>query len=124
MSLVDRNVNNTKGNITCNKDILLSVINLAAKEIAGVSSLSNNFGSAIKKWFSDNYYEGVRISYDKQDNITVDVYLNVFYGYNVAEIAYRVQENIKNSLSGLIDVKINKINIHVLGVEFPKDELV
>ena len=124
MSLVDRNVNNTKGNITCNKDILLSVINLAAKEIAGVSSLSNNFGSAIKKWFSDNYYEGVRISYDKQDNITVDVYLNVFYGYNVAEIAYRVQENIKNSLSGMIDIKIDKINVHVLGVEFPKDELV
>lgn len=122
MSLVDRNVNNTKGNITCNKDILLSVINLAAKEIAGVSSLSNNFGSAIKKWFSDNYYEGVRISYDKQDNITVDVYLNVFYGYNVAEIAYRVQENIKNSLSAMIDIDINRINVHVLDVEFPVEE--
>lgn len=122
MSLIDRNVNNTKGNVVYNKDILLSVINLAAKEIAGVSSLSDNFGSAIKKWFSDNYCEGVKITYDKQDNITVDVYLNVFYGYNVSEIAYRVQENIKNSLSAMIDIDINKINVHVLDVEFPKEE--
>lgn len=122
MSLIDKNVNNTKGNVVYNKNILLSVINLAAKEIAGVSSLSDNFGSAIKKWFSDNYYEGVKITYDKQDNITVDVYLNVFYGYNVSEIAYRVQENIKNSLSAMIDIDINKINVHVLDVEFPKEE--
>lgn len=122
MSLIDRNVNNTKGNVVYNKNILLSVINLAAKEIVGVSSLSDNFGSAIKKWFSDNYYEGVKITYDKQDNITVDVYLNVFYGYNVSEIAYRVQENIKNSLSAMIDIDINKINVHVLDVEFPKEE--
>ena len=47
---------------------------------------------------------------------------NVFYGYNVSEIAYRVQENIKNSLSAMIDIDINKINVHVLDVEFPKEE--
>ena len=84
--------------------------------------MSNDFGSAIKKWFSNNYYEGVKISYDNQDNMTVDVYLNVIYGYNVSEIAYRVQENIKNSLSAMIDIDINKINVHVLDVEFPKEE--
>ena len=32
---------------------------------------------------------------------------------NVTEVAYRVQENIKNSLSGMIDIKINKINVTV-----------
>lgn len=111
----------TKGDVVYNKNILLSVINLAAKEIAGVSSLSNNFSSPLKKWFSNNYYEGVKLTYDK-DNITVDVYLNVFYGYNVSEIAYRVQENIKNSLSAMIDIDIDKINVHVLDVEFPKEE--
>lgn len=121
MSVEGKNGYTTKGNITLNKNILLSVINLAAKEIAGVSSLSDDFGSAIKKWFSNNYYEGVKITYDK-DNIVVDVYLNVYYGYNVSEIAYRVQENIKNSLSAMIDIDIDKINVHVLDVDFPKEE--
>ena len=110
-----------KGNVTYNRNIVLSVINLATKEIAGVSSLVANFGSALKRWFSKNYYEGVKISY-LNGNMNVDVYLNVFFGYNVSEIAYRVQENIKNSLASMIDMKIDRINVHVLGVDFPKEE--
>ncbi len=112
-----------KGNVTYGSNIVLSVINLATKEIAGVSSIVTKFSSMLKRWFSNNYYEGVKVSYNK-DAMNVDVYINVCFGYNVTEVAYRVQENIKNSLSGMIDVKINRINVHVLGVEFSKDELV
>ena len=112
-----------KGNVTYGSNIVLSVINLATKEIAGVSSIVTKFSSMLKRWFSNNYYEGVKVSYNK-DAMNVDVYINVCFGYNVTEVAYRVQENIKNSLSGMIDVKINRINVHVLGVEFRKDELV
>lgn len=112
-----------KGNVTYSSNIVLSVINLATQEIAGVSGIVTKFSSILKRWFSNNYYEGVKITYNK-DAMNVDVYINVCFGYNVTEVAYRVQENIKNSLSGMIDIKINKINVHVLGVDFPKDELV
>ena len=112
-----------KGNVTYGSNIVLSVINLATKEIAGVSSIVTKFSSALKRWFSNNYYEGVKVTYNK-DAMNVDVYINVCFGYNVTEVAYRVQENIKNSLSVMIDIKINRINVHVLGVEFPKDELI
>ncbi len=111
-----------KGRVTYNRDIVLSVINLATKEVAGVSSLVANFGSALKRWFSHNYYEGVKISYANDTTMSVDIYLNVYYGYNVSEIAYRVQENIKNSLASMIEMKIDRINVHVLGVDFPKQE--
>lgn len=111
-----------KGRVTYNRDIVLSVINLATKEIAGVASLVANFGSALQRWFGrHNYYEGVKISY-ANDTMCVDVYLNVYFGYNVSEIAYRVQENIKNSLASMIEMKIDRINVHVLGVDFPKQE--
>ena len=112
-----------KGNVTYGSNIVLSVINLATKEIAGVSSIVTKFSSILKRWFSNNYYEGVKVTYNK-NAMNVDVYINVCFGYNVTEVAYRVQENIKNSLSGMIDIKINRINVHVLGVEFPKEELV
>lgn len=112
-----------KGNVTYGSDIVLSVINLATKEIAGVSSIVTKFGSALKRWFSNNYYDGVKVSYNK-DAMNVDVYINVCFGYNVTEVAFRVQENIKNSLSGMIDIKISRINVHVLGVDFPKDEAI
>ena len=101
-----------KGKVTCNKNILLSIINLATKEISGVSSLCDNFGSGIKKIFSNNYTNGVKIDYGN-NGIDVDVFINVLYGYSVPDIAYKVQENIKNGLSSMLDVKI-----HVQGVDF------
>ena len=111
------------GKIYCNKNIMLSVINLAAKEISGVSSLCAKFGSRIKRLFNaSNYFEGVKVT-ETKEGITIDVYLNVFFGYSVADVAYRVQDNIKNGISSMMDTKVNKINIHVLGVEFSKEEL-
>lgn len=108
-----------KGKVTCNKNILLSIINLATKEIAGVSSLCDNFGSGIKRLFSNNYANGVKIEYGK-NGIIIDVYVIVYEGYSVPEIAYKVQENIKNGISSMLDVNIDKINVHVQGVDFSK----
>ena len=56
---------NERGKVICNRSILLSVINLAAKEISGVSSLCDNVSGCFRKLFSHRYYEGVRIDYDK-----------------------------------------------------------
>ena len=43
---------NENGKVFCGKNIMLSIINLAAKEISGVASLCTNFGSKFKKFFS------------------------------------------------------------------------
>ncbi len=111
----------TKGKITFKDDIILSVINLATKEIAGVSSVNTKYIHALQRWFNKNYSDGVKISY-LNNSMTVDVYINVYYGYNVSEIAYRVQENIKNSIASMIDISIDNINVHVIGVDFSKAE--
>ena len=34
------------------------------------------------------------------------------------DIAYKVQENIKNGLSSMLDTEIDSINVHVQGVDF------
>lgn len=108
---------NNKGKVNCNKNILLSIISLATKEIAGVSSLCDNFGSGIKKLLSTNYSNGVKVEYGN-NGIDIDVYINILYGYSVPDIAYKVQENIKNGISSMLDVKINSINVHVQNVDF------
>ncbi len=111
------------GKVYCNKNIMLSIINLAAKEISGVSSLVAKFGSRIKRWLSpSNYFEGVKVTTNK-DGINIDVYINVFFGYSVSDVAYRVQENIKNGIASMLESKINTINVHVMGVDFSKEEL-
>ena len=111
----------SRGKVNCNKNILLSIINLATKEIAGVASLCDSFGDSIKRAFSNNYTNGVKIA-ETKDGIDVDVYINVLSGYKVPDIAYKVQENIKNSVSSMLDVQINSINVHVQGVDYSGKE--
>lgn len=108
---------NNKGKVNCNKNILLSIISLATKEIAGVSSLCDSFGGGFKKLISTNYTNGVRVNYGN-NGVDIDVYINVLYGYSVPDISYKVQENIKNGISSMLDVKINSINVHVQNVDF------
>ena len=98
---------------------MLSIVNLASKEIAGVSSLRENLSSGIKKLFSNNYTDGVKIT-NLDDGVIVDIYLNVWFGYSVNDVAYRVQENVKNGISAMMEIKVNSVNVHVLGVDFKK----
>jgi uncharacterized alkaline shock family protein YloU len=111
-----------KGKVICNKNILLSIINLAAKEISEVSRLNESFASQVSKLFSNNLYEGVKIAYTK-DGIVINVYLNVYYGVKVSDVVYKVQESIKNGISSMIDIKLSSINVHVVGVDFKKEQI-
>lgn len=104
------------GKITLDRKILVSIINLAAKEINGVESVRNDSRPWIKKAFN-RYDDGVEIKFEKNGALTVDVYINIYVGYSVPDIAYRVQENIRNSLSTMVALKPLKINIHVINVD-------
>ncbi len=104
------------GKITLDRKILVSIINLAAKEISGVESVTNSARPWIKKVFN-RYDDGVEIKFEKNGALTVDVYLNVYIGYSVPDVAYRVQENIRNSLATMVALKPLKINIHVINVD-------
>ena len=107
-----------KGKITCNRGILLSIINLATKEICGVSALATSFKSKLRSFFSSNKNPGVKIRFSTNGALTVDVYIRIYYGHSVPDIAYKIQENIKNGIAAMVDMKTAKVNVHVLGVDF------
>ncbi|MBO4412466.1 MAG: Asp23/Gls24 family envelope stress response protein [Clostridia bacterium] len=111
-----------KGKITCNRSILLSIVNLATKEICGVSKLTSTFKNKITNIFSKNSHDGVSIRFNPNGSLTVDVYIVICYGYSVPDIAYKVQENIKNGIAAMVDMKTTKVNVHVMGVDFEKEQ--
>lgn len=109
------------GEVRYNKDIILSVIKIATKEIPGVSALCENFGSLLKRMVNYRYSDGVRISFNN-NLLTIHVYIVVAFGNNVTELASKVQQNIKNAVTSMLGLDIDKINVHVLGVTFKKEE--
>lgn len=115
-----KNQETNSGKITLDRKILVSIINLAAKEINGVESVTNTARPWYKHVF-DRYDDGVEIKFEKNGTLIVDVFVNIFVGYSVPDIAYRVQENIRNSLATMVALKPLKINIHVINVECDRE---
>ena len=105
-----------KGKVEIDREILYSIINLATKEISGVESLTNVEMPLARKLCSKNKSEGVVTKFDVNGLLNVDVYINVYIGYSIPDLAYRIQENIKNSLNSMVGIKPGKINVHVCGV--------
>lgn len=118
--MATKNQETNTGKITLDRKILVSIINLAAKEINGVHSVTNSSRSWVKKVFS-RYDDGVEIKFEQNGALTIDVYLNIYVGYSVPDVAYRVQENIRNSLATMVALKPLKINIHIINVECDKE---
>ena len=118
----DENNISNKGKTTCNRSILLSIISLATKEISGVSELVDTPSIVLKRMFKNRDSKGVKVSISPNGKITVDVYIKVYLGVNVPDISFRVQENIKNNIASMVDLKTGKINVHVVGVRFVKEQ--
>ena len=122
MAELSNNLQDNKGKITCKRNILLSIISLATKEINGVSALQDSFSMKLKRVFSKSDNTGVKIKFSTNGQLTIDVYVRIYNGNSVPEIAYKIQENIKNSIVSMVDMRVNKINIHIVGVDFRNEE--
>lgn len=112
-----------KGKITCDRNILLSIISLATKEISGVSFLQDSFAMKLKKLFSKTDSTGVKLKFSNNNKLVVDVFIRIYNGNNVPDIAYKVQENIKNNIASMVDMRVSKINVHIVGVDFKSEDL-
>ena len=111
-------VDTEEGSVSYKRNVILSIVKLASQEINGIASLSTNAFSVWKKMINRNYHRGVVIEFGEDDDVYVDVYVNVLFGYSVKDVAFRVQENIKSSIESMTDFKVASINVNVTGVVF------
>ncbi len=115
-------IDTEEGSVSYKRNVVLSIVKLAAQEINGVASLDITGLKLIKRMLNKNYRHGVLIEFGEDDDVYVDVYINVLFGYSVKDIAFRVQENIKSSIESMTDFKVAAINVNVTGVVFSNVE--
>ena len=103
-----------------NKNMLISIVTLATKEMNGVVGIAKQPFYKIRKLFDKNCSYGVGVKFTSL-GLVVDVYIVVEIGYAVADVVYRVQQNIKNSMSSMLDLPIKAINVHIMDAEKHKN---
>ncbi len=96
-----------------NKNMVVSIVSLATREIQGVVDVYQPTRLSIRRIFNRNIGKGVKIKYTNL-GVLIDIYVVVETDCEVNDVVYRIQQNIKNSLTTLLPIKIKAINVHIM----------
>jgi uncharacterized alkaline shock family protein YloU len=110
------------GGIFVSPDVIVAYISQAVAETPGVAELAGNISDTITKKIlgKESDFKGIKIDAG-ENGYTIDVYIIVYYGERIPDVAWNVQQNVKSSLDNVMDITLENINIHVQGVEKSSD---
>lgn len=105
------------GTIRIHKNVIASIASLASMEIEGVKRVGGNFKSGILELIGKNLLPVIKVEINKNEEVKIEIPLIIKYGFNIPDIANKVQENVRNSLEKMTNLSIKDININVQGIE-------
>ena len=98
-------------------DVVSIIAGLAATEVEGVGSMAGNITNEIvAKTGIKNLSKGVHV--DVMDGIvTVDLDLNIKYGYAIPEVSGNVQERVRTAIETMTGLEVGTINVRIASVD-------
>ena len=98
-------------------DVVSIIAGLAATEVEGVGSMAGNITNEIvAKTGIKNLSKGVRV--DVMDGIvTVDLNLNIKYGYAIPEVSGNVQDRVRTAIETMTGLTVGTINVRIASVD-------
>jgi len=107
------------GLIRIHKNAIAAVVSLAALEIQGVSRMGRDFKASFMELLGAKPYPGIGVEINKNAEVKIDIPLFIKYGFNLPEVATKVQENVRQALEKMTNLSIRDINVNVQGIERP-----
>ena len=105
MASIKYNPNGQKSKITYNADIVSGIVVLSLQETEGIELVPSK-------------NKGIKVCFEKE-GVFVDISVIAYYGYKVPELAFRIQQTIKQMVESMTKYKIAKVDVHITSVIFP-----
>jgi len=105
------------GRTNFHSGLLTSLVVMGVKDIEGVDRMYTKAGK-LRRLFNRSLREGVKVDINL-DGVTIDIYIFMLYGYSAADVSYRVQESVINTISDHIADKVKNVNVRIMGVTRP-----
>lgn len=109
------------GNVKISDEVIATIAGIAAEEIKGVSGMYGSFadGIAEKLGAKKNFSKGIKVEMT-DDCVSLDLDVIIEYGAKIPDVSWEIQENVKNNIETMTGLCVEKVNIHVEGVDFNK----
>jgi uncharacterized alkaline shock family protein YloU len=118
-NIMDENIE--KGGVKISNDVVAIIAGVAATEVKGVIGMSGGITGGITELLGmKNLSKGVKVEVNEKE-ASIDVFLVVEYGSNIAQIGKAVQENVKASIENMTGLDVVQVNVNIQGVSMPKE---
>ena len=107
------------GSIHISDEVIISIAAMAAQDVEGVYGLGGN-GTDLAKLTKKTVGKDIRVEISENDDISIDCYIVVLYGYSVVDVAKAVQEAVASLVESTTGRKVKDVNVSVGGISLPK----
>lgn len=116
------NESNGVGNVKISNDVVSIIAGIAATEIKGVIGMSSGITGGITELLGmKNQSKGIKVELSEKE-ASVDIFLVMEYGSDIAEVGRQVQENVKEAIENMTGLKVAAVNVNVQGIVVPKED--
>jgi len=110
------------GEIRISSEVVSIIASNAAMEVKGVASLGGGIAGNISQVLGrKNPFKGIKVEMGENNEVNIDLHVVVEYGARIPDVAWKIQERVKQSVESMTGLHVNEINIHVQGVSFEKE---
>lgn len=104
------------GEVRIADEVIAIIAGLAATEVDGVDSMAGNItNELVGKLGMKNLSKGVKVDVT-EEHVSVDLSLNIKYGYNIPDVSERVQDRVKSAIENMTGLTVLDVNIRIAGV--------
>ena len=109
------------GEVQIADEVVAIIAGLAATEVKGVASMYGNItNELVAKLGMKNLSKGVKIQV-VDGKVSVDLAINMDYGYNIPEVTSAVQERVKSAIETMTALDVEDVNIRIAGVNLEEE---
>ena len=105
------------GEVQIADEVVAIIAGLAATEVEGVASMAGNItNELVGKLGMKNLSRGVKVAV-QENEVTVELSLNMSYGYSIPKTSAKVQEKVKSAIESMTGLSVVEVTIHIAGVD-------
>ena len=110
------------GEVRIADEVVAIIAGLAATEVEGVDSMAGNItNELVGKLGMKNLSKGVKVDVT-EEHVSVDLSLNLQYGYNIPDVSERVQDRVKSAIENMTGLTVLDVNIRIAGVNLAEEK--
>ena len=104
------------GEVRVADEVVAIIAGLAATEVEGVESMAGNItNELVAKLGMKNLSKGVKVTVEDK-TVTVDLALNIRFGYEIPKVSKKVQEKVKSAIENMTGLTVNLVNIRIANI--------